>query len=154
MVVLGGLGIAAVAIGAGALGSILFGGSSKKEQTVSPSQSADVITYPYAHYAPVTSKTYQPAISHQLDYVYAPSIQIESPGAVGATVETKKEAAQTPSSIVSPVIDQGGVISQPSQEASASQTDSMSIIIIGAIILIGGYAVIKMTGKKKARRKN
>jgi len=48
-------------------------------------------------WAPVYHKPFEQfSPSYQLDYSYAPNVQISSPGATGSTITTKKEATQTP----------------------------------------------------------
>ena len=119
--------------GAGWIGSALFGGGTKKEQ----STYAPTITYPYAQYSPVRS--YQ--ISPQIDYTWAPII--ESPGATGSTVTTKKESSQTAetSPTITPSI---------SPTVSPAQTDINfgSIIILVIIIAIAGYFLTRKKSKK------
>ena len=137
--------IAAGSAIAGFIGASLLGGG-KKEQTqqqaaamgpiVTPS-----IAYPYAQYSP----QYAPQL--QWDYSYAPSIIIESPGAKGATIETKKEATSTPT--LTPILTiQPTVSPTQTQKETATQQDLglIPLVIIGTVVLGSVYLLTK---KKK-----
>jgi len=103
------------------------------EQMYSPT-----ITHPLAQYQP----TYAPKKSVQLDYAYAPSVFIESPGSTGATVTTKKEANLSgdvaPSQGIAPLIG-----------SDTTQNDPMGTIMILGLVAVGGYVLVKYMNKRK-----
>jgi len=103
---------------------VLFGSETKikKEIAYSP-----IIHQPFEVFSP----------AYQLDYSYAPSVFIESPGARGSVITTKKEATQTPYV--------GG------SEIQQTQTDTegwTSIILILGLVAVGGYVLVSHKKKK------
>ena len=91
-------------------------------------------------YAPVIHQPFEQfAPQYQQDYIYAPSVQIDSPGAQGPIVTTKKEAMSTPyiggPEVVAPT--QGG-----------SQSDPTGMILILGLVAVGGYVLSTMIKKK------
>lgn len=93
----------------------------------------------FSTFAPV----YAPSMGYQLDYSYAPMVAIESPGASGAVVTTKKEMTQTPDVT-------GATTSQsPSVSQAGSQSDPMGMILILGLVAVGGYVAVNLIGKKK-----
>lgn len=78
--------------------------------------------------------------SYQLDYAYAPMVAIESPGATGSTVTTKKEAIQTPT--------QEG-IDQAQSDALSKTRGSNDLLLLGlaGAVIIG--AIYFWKRKKK-----
>lgn len=140
--------------GAGALGGYLLAGSGKKEQTIAqvqqPSIYAPYTIEPYATYAPTITKTYQPSISHQLDYMYAPQIRIESPGESVTTMETKKESTQQPSVTVIPTV--SPIYSQTPSQVLSQEATQMDMGNLITMIIVGGVAIgilYVLTKKKK-----
>ena len=116
--------------------SLLFDINQNLQSTYSPT------TYEkYSTFSPV----YSPTLGYQLDYAYAPSIFIESPGATGAVVTTKKEMTQTP--------DITGATSTQSPTTTAGQTSGQSdiwgIVLLLGLVGIGGYILVHAMKKKK-----
>jgi len=109
-------------------------GSDVTESSYSPT------TYEkFSEFAPV----YAPQLGYQMDYTYAPMIAIESPGATGAVVTTKKQATQTQEVT-------GATQSQdPSVSQAGSQSDPMGMILILGLVAVGGYVLVSMKKKKK-----
>lgn len=95
----------------------------------------------FSTFAPV----YSPTTGYQLDYSYAPMVAIESPGARGAVVTTKKEATQTPA-VTGATTEQSPTVS-PSQVGPTS--DPMGMILILGLVAVGGYVAVNLIGKKK-----
>lgn len=133
--ILAGLGVAAAA---GWVGATFFGGGEiKKEQIVAQAQEQQMGLHiePYGVYTP----TYAPSVSTQTDY----SVIIES---AGASIQTKKEATQTPTFTITPTI-------APTQQAGQEATQAMgidpTILVIGGAVLLGGYLLLKKKGGKK-----
>jgi len=91
------------------------------------------------------SPVYAPQQSYQLDYAYAPSLFIESPGAQGAVITTKKQATQT-QDVTGATSSQDPTVS-PSQTGPAS--DPMGMILILGLVAVGGYVLVSMKKKKK-----
>ena len=94
------------------------------------------------------AKTYSPTITHplaqfsptyQMDYQYAPTVQIESPGARGAVMTTKKEATSTPTI-------SGADISAPT---TGVESDPMGMLLILGVIAVGGAIAVSFISKKK-----
>jgi len=94
----------------------------------------------FSTFAPV----YSPTSAYQVDYAYAPSVFIESPGAQGAVITTKKEATQTPD-ITGATTEQSPTTSVPTTEVS----DPMGMILILGLVAVGGYVLVSMMKKKK-----
>lgn len=101
---------------------------------------APTIYEKFATFAP----QYAPTLGYQLDYAYAPNIQIESPGAIGSQVTTKKEMTQTPEQVSA--IEQSPTVT-PSQVGP--QSDPMGIILILGLVAVGGYILVSMVKKKR-----
>jgi len=95
----------------------------------------------FSTFAPV----YSPTTGYQLDYAYAPMVAIESPGASGPVVTTKKEMAQTPA--VTGATTEQSPITSPSQVGPTS--DPMGMILILGLVAVGGYVAVSLLGKKK-----
>lgn len=93
----------------------------------------------FSTFAPV----FAPQRSLQMDYSYAPNIQIDSPGAVGSTITTKKEMKAT----------QDVTGATTSQDPSVSQvgpsSDPMGMILILGLVAVGGYVLTGYLKKKK-----
>jgi len=85
-------------------------------------------------------ETFSPA--YQLDYAYAPSVFIESPGSSGSTITTKKEAIQTPT--------QAG-IDQAQSDTKSDNVDPFGWIL--PVAIIGGLAFLGTTYIKNKRKK-
>lgn len=84
-------------------------------------------------------ETFMP--SYQLDYAYAPAVMIESPGATGSTVTTKKEAVQTPT--------QEGIDTTQKDDIDKTTGGNdwiLPVAIIGVLAVSGVYL---LKGKKK-----
>ena len=91
-------------------------------------------------YAPTTHQPFEQfAPQYQMDYSYAPNVQIHSPGATGSTITTKKEASSTPyigaPEIITPTIGQ--------------ETDPMGNLLILGIIAVGGAIAVSFISRKK-----
>lgn len=97
----------------------------------------------FSTFAPV----YAPQLGYQLDYTYAPMVAIESPGATGAVVTTKKEAKQTQE--VTGATTAQSPVSAPSQVGPAS--DPMGMILILGLVAVGGYVAVSLLKKKKKK---
>lgn len=95
----------------------------------------------FSTFAPV----YAPQLGYQLDYTYAPMVAIESPGARGAVVTTKKESTQT-QDVTGATTEQSPTIA-PSQVGPTS--DPMGMILILGLVAVGGYVAVSLIGKKK-----
>ena len=91
------------------------------------------------------SPVYAPQMSYQMDYAYAPSVFIESPGAQGAVITTKKQATQT-QDVTGATSSQDPTVS-PSQVGPSS--DPMGMILILGLVAVGGYVLVSMKKKKK-----
>jgi len=78
--------------------------------------------------------------SYQLDYSWAPSVIIDSPGSSGATITTKKEATQTPTI-------EGSDTAQSDLEAQ----DYTGLVLILGVIVVGGYIAGSWLKKKKKK---
>lgn len=91
------------------------------------------------------SPVYAPQFGYQMDYSYAPTVQIDSPGAQGAVVTTKKEARQTQE--VTGATSEQSPVSIPSQEGPTS--DPMGMILILGLVAVGGFVLVKVLDKKK-----
>ncbi|MBA7496537.1 hypothetical protein ES702_07146 [subsurface metagenome] len=102
---------------------------------------APTIYEKFSTFAPV----YAPQLGYQLDYTYAPMMAIESPGARGAVVTTKKEASQT-QDVTGATTEQSPTVS-PSQVGPTS--DPMSMILILGLVAVGGYVAVSLLKKKK-----
>lgn len=76
-------------------------------------------------------ETFSP--SYQMDYLYAPAVAIESPGASGSTITTKKEATQTPTT--------AGIDQTQTADKTISTMDwLLPVVIVGAIaFVLTGY---------------
>jgi len=118
---------------------------------------ADFITEIQKTYSPTTyekfstfAPVYAPTSAYQMDYSYAPTIAIESPGTVGAVVTTKKQATQTPA-VIGATTSQDPTVT-PSQVGPTS--DPMGMILILGLVAVGGYVAVSMLGKKKKEKKN
>jgi len=117
------------------------------------------IDYSYEHqYSPqktiyekfsTFSPVYAPQLGYQLDYTYAPMMAIESPGASGAVVTTKKEASQTQD--VTGATSAQSPVSSPAQVGPTTTSDPMGMILILGLVAVGGYVAVSMLGKKKKR---
>ena len=93
-------------------------------------------------WSPTTYKpfsTFSP--QYQMDYSYAPNIQISSPGATGSTITTKKEASSTPTQT-------GATVTAPT---TGTETDPMGTVLLIAALAVGGFVVVGYLnrGKKK-----
>lgn len=93
------------------------------------------------------SPVYAPQLGYQMDYTYAPMVAIESPGATGAVVTTKKEAKQTQD--VTGATSEQSPVSEPSQVGPTS--DPMGMILILGLVAVGGYVLVNVIGKKKKK---
>lgn len=91
------------------------------------------------------SPVYSPQFGYQMDYTYAPMVAIESPGATGAVVTTKKEAKQT-QEVTGATSEQSPVVT-PSQVGPTS--DPMGMILILGLVAVGGYVAVSLIKKKK-----
>jgi len=98
----------------------------------------------FSTFAPV----YSPVTGYQMDYSYAPNVQINSPGATGSTITTKKEMSQTPT-VTGATVEQSPTTA-PSQVGPTS--DPMGMILILGLVAVGGYVAINLLGKKKIKR--
>lgn len=88
-------------------------------------------------FSPIYHKPFEQfSPAYQLDYSYAPNIQIDSPGATGTTITTKKESAQTPYI--------GGTDLSETQ-----QQDIMGPILLLGILGIGGWIAVNYLKRKK-----
>jgi len=105
---------------------------------------APTIYEKFSTFAPV----YSPTSAYQMDYSYAPTIAIESPGTTGAVVTTKKQATQTPD-ITGATTEQSPTVT-PSQVGP--QSDPMGMILILGLVAVGGYVAVSMLGKKKQKK--
>lgn len=91
-------------------------------------------------YAPVIHKPFELfAPQYQMDYSYAPTVQIESPGARGAVITTKKEAHSEP------------YIGGPDVTAPTTgvESDPMGMLLILGVIAVGGAIAVSFISKKK-----
>ena len=75
--------------------------------------------------------------SYQMDYIHAPTVNIESAGASGSDVATKKESTQEPYA--------GGLTSLQSDSPSESTDLGGTLIIVSIVAVAGiiGYGFIK-----------
>lgn len=137
--------LAALAAGGGAVaGAAIAGGD---DQEVSASQYSPTTIYPYAQYSPAITQTYQPTFAQQYSMIHAPTVQIESPEAVGASVFTEQSATQQPITTVETT--QTPSIEGAGQEVIATQEggdNMMQMLIIGGLALAGIWLFTK--GKK------
>ena len=93
-------------------------------------------------YSPVFHKPFEQfSPQYQMDYQYAPTIQIDSPGAAGAVMTTKKEAHSTP-------YIGGPTVTAPT---TGPTSDPMGMILILGLVAVGGYVAVNMLGKKKKK---
>jgi len=94
------------------------------------------------------ARTYSPTLhqpfeqfapQYQMDYSYAPNVQISSPGATGSTITTKKEASSTP------------YIGAPDITAATTgvESDPMGMLLILGVIAVGGAIAVSFISKKK-----
>ena len=91
-------------------------------------------------YAPVIHKPFEIfSPQYQMDYSYAPNVQIDSPGATGSTITTKKEARSEPyvggTEVVAPT--------------TGVESDPMGMILILGLVAVGGYVAVNLLSKKK-----
>ena len=91
-------------------------------------------------WAPTTHAAFEQfAPQYQMDYSYAPNVQIHSPGATGSTITTKKEASSTPyigaPEIITPT--------------TGVESDPMGMILILGVIAVGGAIAVSFISKKK-----
>lgn len=91
-------------------------------------------------YAPVIHKPFEVfAPQYQMDYSYAPTVNIESPGATGSVITTKKEAMSEPYV--------GGTdVTAPT---TGVESDPMGMILILGLVAVGGYVAVSLLKKKK-----
>ena len=115
---------------------------------------ADITTEIQKTYSPTIyerfstfSPVYAPQLGYQLDYTYAPMMAIESPGATGAVVTTKKQASQT-QEVTGATSEQSPTVS-PSQVGPTS--DPMGMILILGLVAVGGYVAVSLLKKKKKK---
>lgn len=78
---------------------------------------------------------------NQYDYSYAPNVQIDSPGATGSTITTKKEASSS--------LEQSKEIAPSVSQSDTEQQDLMTPILIMGGLAVVGYVAIRVLGKKK-----
>jgi len=91
-------------------------------------------------FSPIYHKPFEQfSPSYQLDYSWAPSVIIDSPGSSGATITTKKEATQTPYV--------GGSEFSPSGDISTPDYGTIAIVL--GVLVVGGYLVGSWIKKKK-----
>ena len=76
---------------------------------------------------------------YQMDYSYAPTVQIESPGATGATITTKKEAHSDP-------YIGGADVTAPT---TGQETDPMGTILLLGVVGVVGYVIVGFLNRKK-----
>lgn len=124
------------------MGSIKLFGSDTLEYQYSPQKT---IYEKFSEFAPV----YAPVTGYQLDYSYAPSMFIDSPGSRGAVVTTKKQMTQTPD-ITGATLEQSPIVS-PSQVGPTS--DPMGMILILGLVAVGGYVAVNLLKKKTQKDK-
>lgn len=93
------------------------------------------------------SPVYAPTLGYQMDYAYAPTVQIDSPGAQGAVVTTKKEMKQTPD-ITGATTEQSPAVTQ-----EGAQSDPMGMILILGLVAVGGFVLVKVLDKSKGAGK-
>lgn len=74
---------------------------------------------------------------YQMDYSYAPTVQIDSPGARGAVITTKKEAASSPS------------VGGPEYTKARDTSDPMGMLLILGVVAVGGAIAVSFISKKK-----
>jgi hypothetical protein len=130
------LGAAAAAGGGGFILGSLLGGSDQTDQTTAPTLYAPQITYPYAQYSPNRVKVYQPQVSSQMEYLYAPTVQIESPQAQAPQIYTGGQAAtQTPTASIETT--QTPSISGSTQATEATQETQETGGILQWILIAG-----------------
>ena len=91
-------------------------------------------------YAPTLHQPFEQfAPQYQMDYQYAPSVFIESPGAQGAVMTTKKEATSTPyigaPEIITPT--------------TGVESDPMGMLLILGVVAVGGAIAVSFISKKK-----
>ena len=82
---------------------------------------------------------------YQMDYSYAPSVFIDSPGATGAVITTKKEAHSTPT-----------ISSESASERSMDTTKGSDLVMLlaaAAAATIGGAILVSAISKKKEIKK-
>lgn len=97
-------------------------------------QNQQVYHQPYETYAPV----YAPKKSLQMDYSFAPSVQIQSPNATGATIDTKKSADLSGATSSS----SGATDTLGQTSTTSSGTNSLLMIaLIGGIALVGVFFI-------------
>ena len=91
-------------------------------------------------YAPVLHQPFEQfSPQYQMDYSYAPTVQIDSPGARGAVITTKKEAHSTP------------YIGGPDVTAptTGQTTDPTGMIVLLGLVAVGGYVAVGFLKRKK-----
>ena len=91
-------------------------------------------------YAPIIHKPFEQfSPQYLMDYSYAPTVQIESPGAQGAVITTKKEAHSTP-------YIGGADVEAPT---TGQPQDIMGPILLLGLVAVGGYVAVGFLKRKK-----
>lgn len=91
-------------------------------------------------YAPIIHKPFEQfSPQYQMDYSYAPSVFIESPGARGAVITTKKEARSEP-------YIGGADVTAPT---TGQTTDPMGMILLLGVVAVAGYVAVGFLKRKK-----
>jgi len=94
-------------------------------------------------YAPVIHKPFEIfAPQYQMDYSYAPTVNIESPGATGSVITSKKEAMS------SPYVGGPEVIAP----TSGPTNDPMGMVLILGLVAVGGFVLVNVLDKKKQKK--
>ena len=91
-------------------------------------------------YAPILHQPFEQfSPQYQQDYIYAPSVQIDSPGAIGPAITTKKEAHSTPyiggAEVIAPTTGQ--------------PPDIMGSVLLLGLVAVGGYVAVGFLKRKK-----
>lgn len=91
-------------------------------------------------YAPILHQPFEQfSPSYQMDYSYAPTVNIDSAGARGSVITTKKQATQTP-------YIGGADVTAPT---TGQTTDPMGMIMLLGVVAVAGYVAVGLLKKKK-----